>query len=388
MTEYIPGRHRTIWVTGWEPLGNLCYKGCYAATEAQPYRALEPQAGSGKWQGTWGRHYFTLGNLITRANAYWCQFSEDIASFDYVQFCGGVVKIPQTAACPWMISFDEYLQVKLKAYDPRVTEDKWGHPGIMINDLKTHMIFPPSIYQKKRMYKIPIKPPPGWKGLQRLPDADGYICTHWLWTWWDPTRAFFDAGQSGDQCEVDPWWGGQAQNKIANWVNRSKYETCSSSVVSQETWGPFLPCKYEGYPECSLFFMYKLKFKVVGNALWRPLPRNIDSQGLVPEPPGRNGGRQQDPSQTEETHSERERPQSEADVWDGDLDSTGIIKDDALQRIIRNSSRSERRRRRLERDRRLRHLAAKLTRILGQRKLLKLGRDHPPDPPLTRGGHK
>nr|QYD02167.1 ORF1 [Torque teno felis virus] len=381
VSEWIPGRHRYITVTGWEPLGNLCFSD-YAATEATPYASIEPQSNVGQWHGSWGRHYFTPGNLMTRAYVYWNKWSEDWGSFDYIKFVGGYVKIPQTATCPWMINFEEYLQVKLKDYNPPNTEDKWDHPGILLNDRKTHLIFPPNIYPRRTMYKIRIKPPPGWKGFQRLPDALGYVCCHWVWTWWDPTHAFYDIGQDSSSqhtCQQSPWWGGQAKDKQPQWVDRTKYPPCSNNQ-QQQSWGPFLPCVYGKYPECSLFFLYKMRFKVVGNALWRRCRATLSDGGLVPPPPGQNGHH----AETQRASPKRKRPESTYDVWPGDLDSEGILKEKALRRITGAYTRSKRQR--LGDTRRLKHLAKKLRAILRQRGLLRMGDVDPPLTPPPMGG--
>nr|QYD02137.1 ORF1 [Torque teno felis virus] len=362
VSEWVPGRHKTIWVTGWEPLGNIC-QGEMATTEAQPYKSLEPQDASGQWHGTWGRHYFTPQNLMLRARAYWNQWSSDWSSYDYIQFLGGYFKIPTTATCPWMINTDEYLQVKLKNYNPNVTEDRWDHPGILINNPKTHMIFPQTIFPRKRMYKIPIRPPPGWKGLERLPDANSFVCVHWMWTYFDPVRAFWDPSWNGTNvhtCQQEPWWG---TGKVDAWVDRKSYQSCSSAA-QQKSWGPFLPCRYVLWPECSIFFLYKLKFRVVGTSIWRPLPRNTASDGLIPAPPGTGGHH----SETEANSKKRTRPQSVYDIWPGDLDAQGILKEEALQRITGDYSRPKRPK--LGDTRRLKYLATKLRDVLRQRGLL------------------
>lgn len=361
----------------------MCYSGCYAKTEAQPWRAVDPQGGikPGQWQGTWGKHYFTAANLQRRAQAYWCQWSEDWQTYDYIKFCGAVVKIPQTAPCSWMINFDQYLAVQLKDYTPKNAEDEWGHPGILLNNPKTHIIYPPSIYMRKKYYTTKIPAPAGWKGYQRLPAAETFIFFHYLWSWWDPLHAFYNYGEPGqqDKCNQNPWWGGTAYNKLPLWVDRQKYDVCSSDQSKEETWGPFLPCAYKGSPECSLFFQYKIKLKVVGNAIWRPVPRNIDTEGLAPDAPGR-----QSSSQTFSTHRKRPRPQDEADIWPGDLDSTGILKETAFQRIV--GAHHGDKRRRLGREGRIRHIAGILKSVLQQRGLIRLRDPDPPGPP--QGGDK
>lgn len=350
--------------------------------------AIEPQSGTrGQWHGTHGRHYFTPGNLQLRAMAYWNRWSEDWSGFDYIQYCGGCVYIPQTANVTWMINFQEYLQVPIKGYNPKVNEDLWNHPGIFLNDPNTHIIFPPAVYKKNRMYRVRLRPPPGWKGLERMPEAEGYICCHWAWTWCDLTQAFMNAPGSDEQhqsfCEQEPWWS--KNNMLDKWVNRKTYAQCSSSQSKESSWGPFLPCKFDGFTDVSLWFRYRLKFKVIGNSIWPTLPRNNVSDGLVPQPPNAPGERF---PHTKAAGKKRSRPQDESDIWPGDLDSTGILKERALKRIIGDNKRDERRK--MENKRRLELIAEKLERILQQRNLLKRRRmgdtTLPPNPPPRGGG--
>nr|QYD02005.1 ORF1 [Torque teno felis virus] len=364
VTQNVPGRHRYIWVRGWEPLANICSNDC-ASTEATPYKSIEPQGGlNGQWHGTWGKHYFTPGNLILRALARWNVWSDDWASYDYIEFYGGTVRIPQTAQCQWMITFDEYLETQANTYNPKTNEDKWGHPGVLLNMPKTHIIFPYTQIPRKRFYKMRVSAPPGWRGAQRFPDAMSYICFHWLWSYCDLIHAFYDVAQnkpgSQDTCPAQPWW--VSNGKQGNWVDRSKYPTCTNNQ-QQNNWGPFLPGTYTNY-ECSLFFLYKLKFKVVGNAIWRPLPRNFAKEGMVPDPPSST----REPG-TSKASLKRGRPQSEYDIWPGDLDSQGILTKEAFERITADSGGVKRRK--LGRERRLRHLVKVVRGVVERYGLLK-----------------
>lgn len=316
-------------MTGWEPLGNVCSK-TSAKVEATPYKAIEPNPGNGVFLGTWGKHYFTPGNLLRRAQCRWNQWSEDWSSFDYIKFYGATIWIIPNQINPWMITFDPYFQyAKQQLVDEKNKEDLWGHPGVLLHNPHTHMILPSNQFPRKKLYKIKIKPPPGWKGYQRFPDAFSYILFHWLWTTFNPYTSFMDLTQHvQDACTQNPWWA--VQNKCAKWVNRSKYKDPTNS---QETWGPFLPTRPEEHSgDFSVWFKYRLYFKLAGDSLWRPLPTNVLTEGMVPEPPGPD----QVSSKTRTHHSKkrRRRPQHEADIWPGDLDSHGLLTDTAYQRIV------------------------------------------------------
>nr|QYD02362.1 ORF1 [Torque teno felis virus] len=351
--QHVPRRRKYLWVRGWEPLGNICASDG-VKTEATPYFSVEPQGdiNNSQWHGTWGKHYFTFNNLLQRAAARWCLFSSDWESYDYVMFAGGTISIPQTSHIPWLINFDEYLQTRLVRYNEKNKEDHWGHPGILLNTPKTHIIFPPWNYRHQKMYKIKIKPSSWVARSQRFPEAMSYICCHWLWTYCDFEHAFYDHAcevntNSIDTCQQQPWWVGQ-NFILGKWVDRTLYDdpcvTCQT-CVNDKNWGPFLPQRLVPKSlQCSLFFMYKLKFKLYGNAIWRPLPRQYQTQGLVPDPQGPNTEREAvSESQASQpgVQRRRKRPRSEHDIWPEDLDSDGILTERAYRRITADNTRDE-----------------------------------------------
>lgn len=319
-------------VRGWEPLGNLCASST-ASQEATPYLALE-KGETGHFQGTWGKHYFTINNLLLRSNAYWNQWSDNWASFDYVLFRGGWIYIPAYGTTQWLINFDPYVEQLPILGDKNANEDKWAHPGILLNTPGTHIILPPSIHQRSRFYKVRIKAPPGWSGYNRFPDAMNYILFHWLWSWFELNKAFindYPAAQSA--CEQAPWWAGS--NQWNQWVNRACYP---QQCERDKAWGPFLPCRYGARaPEQSLFFFYRLKFSFTGNCIWRPLPTNYANEGLIPKPPGTCGGATID----SRSARKRKRPQDTEDILLGDLDSDGILTDRAYKRITGDHPRAK-----------------------------------------------
>lgn len=327
----------------------------YGRSEATPYLSLE---GSGAvWHGTWGKHYFTLRNLLLRAVAYWNQFSDEWASYDYMKFTGATIYIPQTVDATFLINFESYLQTKDLSIDKKSNEDKWVHPGILLHTPKTHIIFPTKYYRHKKMYKIKIYPPPGWAGFQRFPDAMGYIMFHWCWTWCDFKSAFFDTHTStANTCEAAPWWA--TNGNFDKWIDRSKYECLTDT--SGHNWGPFLQCKFDGLTDQSLYFLYRINLKFAGNCIWRPLPRNYANQGLIPDPPQNNA---------ETRTNSKKRPHHEQDILPGDLDSDGIITDRAYSRITGDYSRPKRPK--MEDTGRLEHLAHRVRGVLSKYNLLR-----------------
>lgn len=372
MWQHLPRRHKYLTVRGWEPLGNVC-KSDGPPAEATPYFSVEPQAGQSTavWHGSWGHHYFTFNNLLQRSLARWNLFSSDWESYDYIQFVGGTISIPQTSHITWMINFDEYLQTKLVRYNEKSKEDHWGHPGIMFNLPRTHVIYPPYNYHRRKYYKVRVKPPPGWQGFQRFPEAMGYICCHWIWTWCDLENGFYDTqciDQPQDRCQQAPWW---ATNRYVagKWVDRTKYKQFNGcNTTEPEYWGPFLPATIPAKQyQCSLFFKYKLKFKLTGDALWRAVPRQFQSEGMVPEPEGPTSPAKRKLKTQKVSKKAAKRPRSEADIWPGDLDSDGILRSPAYARITADRGGHEQ----PPLAERLKHLHDKLRSIIEQRDFIR-----------------
>lgn len=350
MTENVPARGRKITVRGWEPLGNIC-KGTSCKKRAEPYKFIEGGT-QGTFSGTWGYHYFTLNQLQKRAKAYWNQWSDNWSSYDYVSFRGMKVLIPADQFHSWMISFDAYLQTK-EGYPLKPSqnnEDEWIHPGIMINNPKTHLILPQNYHSKARFYKLWVKPPPGWKGYERFPEAMNYIICHWCWTMFSLNQPFFDAcnctRRDIDGCVAEPWW--TANGLYDKWVDRSKYEDCAIGGTQTKTWGPFLQAQNCSEFRFSAYFLYKAYFKFRGTSIWRPLPSVFANDGLVPPAPGIG--------KSSPFTAYKKRPLDEADILPGDLDSDGILKDGALERIT--GAHHDHKRRKVEKRHRRRHLGS------------------------------
>lgn len=271
------------------------------------------------------------------------------------------VLIPADQFHSWMISFDAYLQTKegLPLLPKNNNEEQWIHPGILINNPKTHMILPQNYHPRKRFYKLWVRPPPGWKGYERFPEAMNYILCHWCWTVFSLNQPFFDVCNCNqgrvDQCAAEPWW--VANGFYDKWVDRSKYDNCDFSQTNTKTWGPFLQSQNCSEFKFSAYFLYKAYFKFRGTSIWRPLPHIFASDGLVPPAPGLN--------KAHSSYAGKKRPADTADILPGDLDSDGLIKEGALKRIIGTDHHAKRRR--LERrhtKQRLKHIAHKLRHLI------------------------
>lgn len=192
-----------------------------------------------------------------------------------------------------------------------------------------------------------------------------YILYHWGWTWFDFNAAFFNIyGQTDtNQCEIGPWWA--TNSYITKWVNRMKYD--SNNTTSQpRTWGPFLPAKIYPGTEESLMFFYKIKLKLSGDSIWRPVPTSFVREGLVPEPEGPNNS---SVTGARKHRKKKKRPEAVYDIRPEDLDSDGILKEGAYHRITTTYSPDKRRR--VEGQGRLGSLYNRVYHILSEFNLLK-----------------
>nr|ASA48509.1 ORF1 [Torque teno Leptonychotes weddellii virus 1] len=388
--RYYPSRRRKrISVRGWEPLGNICPKDS-ASAEATPYLDLDVpdydvvKCGSthslkGQWHGQWGHHFFTFKSLLYRAAYYFNYWSGDWQGYDYLQFKGGSIWLPRMPGFSWMFYLDPSIQSNPTEDVP---EDKykvdktWVHPGIFLNRPGSRIILS-TLQSKGRSFyrRMKIKPPPGWEGTYRIDLAMNYLLFHWSWTTCNLTSPFYDFycqnknGKEVDTCEQAPWWvcdtlfekykdkHTQIAKNIYNninkyhedtrsvWVNRKLYvkSDCTNTPAGDNTpanwhnWGPFLPqnvlLSYQtGY---SLYFRYKLYFKVSGDSVYRRKPSQpCDKAVFAPAP-----GTSDNPCSEVQTRSilKKRTPASIYDILPGDLDEGGLLTDRAYRRITGSS---------------------------------------------------
>nr|ASA48689.1 ORF1 [Torque teno Leptonychotes weddellii virus-2] len=372
--RYTPAkRHKILVVSGYEPLGNVCSQ-TRAMDEAKPYIVLDvpdmddkvKQAAknmkrdngkSTEWSGTWGHHFFSFRQLVTRAQYYFANFSTDWRTYDYLQFLGGRIWLPRQMFFDWIFYIDSDLQDKTmtpEEMDKYKNSKTWFHPGILINRKGAKLVGSPHRFGLKTMFrKVYVRPPASWEGLFNLPSAMDYIFVHWAWTGIDLEQSFMDAWcvknrTSTDPttpCEEVPWFMGGIESmqpqvkegdRRSDWVDREKYEkktrTCSAQADSFMRWGPFLPWTF-GFPYLqsrSIWFKYKFFFKLSGDSVYRRPPTESHAD-LVPRAPEHKN---QVFSTQVPPRSILKRPLSTADILPGDLDSDGILKDASLERII------------------------------------------------------
>nr|UYM26543.1 ORF1 [Torque teno felis virus] len=336
VTEQHSRRVKTIVVRGWEPMGNVCPTD-YAKTKATPYQSYDSDQGNGQWHGTWGHHWFTFQSLVDRAEARLNSFSGNWESYDYLRFLGGTMYIMQPREMCFMFGNDPYLMTadldKTQAGKNRA-EETWITPGYLIHRPGTHLILSAQKVQRRSMYKIRVPVPTSWRGWFPIPECFSYVLCHWYWTWWDPDACFFDPCATGSSCEAEPWWA--AVNMKQNWVDRSQLESPGVITTGLKSWAPFLPtrpCVNYYTHSASFWFKYKLKFQVTGENIWAPVPRDYSQQGTVPTAPAR----QSVEPKARTPHQEGHRPPTTADISPGDLDKTGILQEEAYERITRDN---------------------------------------------------
>lgn len=316
-------------------MGNVCTSDT-ATNRASPYCSIETGGDckpNGMWHGTWGFHFHTMQNLIQRANVRWCRFSQGIDGYDFLKFVGGYIYIPQNQDLNFMFNADPFWMGSIlnKNDSEKDKEETWIHPGYMMHAPGTHWILSRRLLHRRGLYKIKIKPPSHWESYTSIKGAFDWILWLWYWTWWDPERAFFNpcGDNQSTECAAEPWWA--MNNDKQNWVDRSQYQK-----TQPKNWGPFLPQVQCSGNSSSFWFYYKLKIKLGGESLWTPVPRNPITQGFIPSAPGFNGDGGQVQPHTITAHRQP-RPWTHHDLLPFDLDSDGIVTDEALERITRGT---------------------------------------------------
>lgn len=390
--QTIPHRRKYMGVRGWEPLGNICTSDT-AKSRATPYCGIEsttiPPApdcqGSSQWHGTYGFHYFTLEGLIKRAEQRWCRFSSNWESYDYIKFTGGTFYLPPNQDLNWMFNAQQYwLSQHFVDTDKqgKSNEETWVHPGYLLHAPGTKIVWSRRLRHNTKLIKVKVKPATTWEGWIPIKSALNYVIVFWVWTWWDPERAFFDPCQEGSTCVAEPWWGKAPGD--ASWVDRSKYQSPPTTHSAEsKSWGPFLPTKQCSGNEASAWFLYKLKFQLGGESIWSAVPRDPLVQGFIPSAPSLNGRATRDLQPGSGDPHIGHRPWSTDDVLPRELQD-GLIIDEAMERLIRRAESPTGRERergvvghtKQRRRRPLKHLSRD-RRLL--RRLLELYQSHTPD---------
>lgn len=381
--RYHPSRrHKYIVIRGIEPLGNLCTDHTPSWLRATPGRSFESAGQTlGEWEGTWGAHHHSFAGLLLRAQCRFATFSGDWKSYDYIEYKGGTFYIPPQCTT-FLFGIDpQFTKISKEGEKEQPNEETWLHPGWLLHQRGTHIIYSKDIKPWRRWYKLRVKPGPTWEGPYSLPNAFNFIMSQWWWSWLDFQHAFEDNTRS-QICHADPqnfslfcgqkpWWFDSTYkntieipkrlvNKACNaWVNRQEYMIKIGQKVtdkmlhpeddilcgnqSQQSqkkyfqqqnpgWGPFLPLLYNG-DNCSLWFKYRYVFKVSGDCEYRKTP-STDLTQMVPTAPGpwnAEGDRPQIQSRSILKKS-RKRPLDTADILLGDTDD-GILTETGLERI-------------------------------------------------------
>nr|WCS65821.1 ORF1 [Torque teno Leptonychotes weddellii virus 1] len=392
---YPSRRRKRISVRGWEPLGNVCPADCasveatpYIDLDMDSVDIFRTNSGTSpngaQWHGQWGHHFFTFHSLLNRSKYFFNYWSSDWEGYDYLSFLGGYIWLPRKPSFSWMFYLDTSIQSNPK--DMTIPENKykyeksWVHPGIMLNRPGSKILLSTLQSRGRSLFRrISVRPPAGWEGSYRMDVAHDYLLFHWSWTTVNLTSSFYDfycqrkrGKDDPDQCIANPWfmgekatydkvqgWSsdhGQAKhnsqtlmnnlNKFhfdsrAAWVNRKLYvkADCSTTVGQDKVpgnfhnWGPFLPQNvlFDLSFGNSIYFRYKLFFKVSGDSLYRRQPSTRCKDGVIPPCPGFTDNNCPEIP----THSilKKRTPPSIYDILPGDLDETGMLTERAYERI-------------------------------------------------------
>nr|WCS65693.1 ORF1 [Torque teno Leptonychotes weddellii virus 1] len=337
-----------------------------------------------QWHGQWGHHFFTFHSLLNRAKYFFNYWSSDWEGYDYLEFKGGFIWLPRMPSFSWMFYLDNSIQSNPK--DMTIPENKykyeksWIHPGILLNRPGSKIMLSTLQSKGRSLFrKIRVRPPAGWEGSYRMDVAQDYLLFHWSWTTVNLTSSFYDfycqrKKQSGapDQCIANPWFMGEKStfdeiqswsqdhgsaknfskklqenlNKFkfdsrAAWINRKLYvkSDCSEKPSTNRVpgnfhnWGPFLPQNvlFDLSFGNSVYFRYKLFFKVSGDSLYRRLPSTRCKDGVIPPCPGYTDNNC--PEIPTRSILKKRTPPSIYDILEGDLDEEGMLTERAYERI-------------------------------------------------------
>nr|WCS65533.1 ORF1 [Torque teno Leptonychotes weddellii virus 1] len=344
----------------------------------------------GQWHGQWGHHFFTLRALLLRAKYYFNYWSSDWEGYDYIAFKGGKIWLPRMPGFSWIFYLDPSIQSNPKdteAPEKKYTFDKsWVHPGIFLNRPGSRLMIS-TFQQPYRSFfrRMNVRPPSGWEGVYRIDQALDYLLFHWSWTTCNLTSSFYDfycqrrrkAGEAreADKCTQRPWFMGEKETwekynsafshepafgiakKVINSINTLKQDTRAAWVSRKNylksdcidapatgkvpsnfhNWGPFLPQNVltDYVSGNSVYFRYKLFFKVSGDSLYRRLPSQPCKDAVIPPAPGST----ENPCGEIQTRSilKKRSPATIYDILPGDLDEGGLLTDRAYRRITGSS---------------------------------------------------
>nr|WCS65437.1 ORF1 [Torque teno Leptonychotes weddellii virus 1] len=404
-----------------------------------------------QWHGQWGHHFFTFYSLLIRSKYYFNYWSSDWEGYDYLQFLGGYIWLPRMPSFSWMFYLDSSIQSNPK--DDTIPENKykfdksWVHPGILLNRPGSRILLSTIQSRGRSLFrKMKVRPPAGWEGTYRMDVAQDYLLFHWSWTTVNLTSSFYDfycqrkrPNDVNSLCISNPWFMGEktlyekvqgqggpsneAKNFSAKlkqnlnqyksdsraaWVNRKLYvksecknfSTANDLPANFHNWGPFLPQNvlFDLSFGNSVYFRYKLYFKVSGDSLYRRLPSVRCKDNVIPPCPGFTENNC--PEIQARSILKKRKIASIYDILPGDLDETGHLTERAYERIVgpdrseqstpmvtipyRGIPPSKRVRIREPSGVRKRKRARELLRILLERRGESRGGRPPPNPPPIR----
>nr|AWX63407.1 ORF1 [Torque teno Arctocephalus gazella virus 1] len=345
-----PKRKKIIMVCGIEPMGNMCHNLTPALKRATPQDLFDTVSSTGQhWSGTWGFGHVTLKGLVKRAKFFWSSFSSDWKSYDYVRFLGGTIYLPHHKFISYMFGTDPALDDLDKVLSAVVpNEATWYHPGWLAHQRGTHIVYSTEYKPCWKSYqKLKVRRPATHEGWYRMSQFFDLVLFNWWWTWFVPEAPFLNLWAilnfNQENCEGrTPWWAGggtPGEEGKSTWVNRSKYENPLDSYQAQDraTWGPFLSSKYIDTGgqrrHGSLYFKYRLYFQVSGDSDYR-WPPSDPEKGYIPPAPNRLS--------VSPPKRRKKRPLDQWDILPGDLDPSGLLTEEALERITRPCESGER----------------------------------------------
>lgn len=290
--------------------------------------------------GGYGQGTFTLGGLCLRASLGMARFSDSFEGYDWVKYLGGSYQLVPNAEVDWLFRWDNHKNVGYDASgrDESKDEGKWNHPANLL--LYPFVSIVESIKRSKccKWKHRRFRPNPLWEGWWDKDRFATYVLGGYMWTTIDLDNPMGlapyarDTGTESSAPLRNDWWPSnypsQTQGKCPTWINRQEWDkgflednqdnrfrniTWPLSGDKRPRYGPFCPPVLQTDRPQTLWFRYKFVFQFGGTNIENYFPRYPVSE--VRDPP------KTCPSGCQSC------------IGEGDLNSNGILTDDAYERI-------------------------------------------------------
>ncbi|AYP28824.1 MAG: ORF1 protein [Anelloviridae sp.] len=310
--------------------------------------------------GGYGQATMSLGGLAQRAQLGMARFSETFEDYTWIKFIGAKFRLVPATEVDWLFRLNNRAPFKIQAESD--AEKKWNHPANLLLHRGTAIV--ESIKRSKccRWKTIKYHPPTEFEGWYDIGTFVKFPLVQYMWTTISlsnpmgiaPYSQIKNTLQENDGQIVNKWWKDGCKDSRSNmhrptWFDRETYDGPFLKHTENKWWdtiwptdtnkpkhSPFCPPVFTTTQQNTIWCLYKFWFKVGGTTIENRIPLYPLHEIEAPKTTCPNT--------------------CEACIKEGDLDSSGILKDSSLRRIVGDDHQN--RRRLLEKFRR------KLTRVL------------------------